>query len=167
MKKLTLNLTAAVLLQYAAGKTLHELGIDDASMAPADVDCNGPDDPACIMFTDGFDSENKLGEEYYHAYHEGLAQGQQACANEEAMELPDINSQCNVEIQIDGNDFVTEGQIDGNDFGTEGQIDGNDFVTTKQIDGDEMCLVKAYGYQSGYANGYMVDCPIPNDDLTD
>ena len=88
----------ATLLQAALGLTLQE---QDAAMAPADIDCNGPHDPACIVFTDGFDSENKLGVEYYHAYHDGLAQGQQACANGEIMELQDINSQCNAEGQID------------------------------------------------------------------
>ena len=33
--------------------------------------CNGPTDPARIMFPDGYDADNKLAVEYYRAYHDG------------------------------------------------------------------------------------------------
>ena len=78
-----------VLLQVAVGMTLHELA------------CSGPTDPACIMFTDGYDADNELAVEYYQAYHDGWTQGQQACADGETRKLNDINTQCNAEAQID------------------------------------------------------------------
>ena len=112
----------SVLLHIAVGMTLHELDTEG-------TDCSGPTDPACVMFPDGYDADNELGVEYYQAYHDGWTQGQQACADGETMELNDINSQCNAEVQIDGEDDV-----------------------------DQACMVKAYASQSGYANGYMTNC---------
>ena len=47
MTKLSLNLTAAVLLQYAAGMTLNELGIDDAEF---NQECDYTNDPECDIF---------------------------------------------------------------------------------------------------------------------
>ena len=47
MRKFNTNILAAVLLQYAAGMTLHELGIDDAEF---NQECDYANDPECDMF---------------------------------------------------------------------------------------------------------------------